>query len=76
MVFYERARSRMHAAISAPVHIRTCRATDRHLGFRDPFLKIDDDLEGLLTENRIFKQRNVDIGVVNSPTPGSGASPA
>ena len=24
-----------------------------------------DDLEGLLTENRIFKQRNVDIGVVS-----------
>jgi NADH-quinone oxidoreductase subunit D len=23
-----------------------------------------DDLEGLLTDNRIFKQRNVDIGVV------------
>ena len=24
-----------------------------------------DDIDGLLTENRIFKQRNVDIGVVN-----------
>ena len=24
-----------------------------------------DDLEGLLTENRIFKQRNVDIGIVS-----------
>jgi NADH-quinone oxidoreductase subunit D len=23
-----------------------------------------DDIEGLLTDNRIFKQRNVDIGVV------------
>lgn len=29
---------------------------------RDPFLKICDNLEGLLTDNRIFKQRNVDIG--------------
>ena len=25
-----------------------------------------DDIEGLLTENRIFKQRNVDIGVVST----------
>ncbi len=27
--------------------------------------KVLDDIEGLLTENRIFKQRNVDIGVVS-----------
>ena len=32
--------------------------------FCDPFLKVCDDLEALLTGNRIFKQRNVDIGVV------------
>ena len=32
--------------------------------FCDPFLKVCDDLEDLLTDNRIFKQRNVDIGVV------------
>jgi NADH-quinone oxidoreductase subunit D len=25
-----------------------------------------DDIEGLLTDNRIFKQRNVDIGVVDA----------
>jgi NADH-quinone oxidoreductase subunit D len=31
----------------------------------DPFLKVVDDIDGLLTENRIFKQRNVDIGVVS-----------
>jgi NADH-quinone oxidoreductase subunit D len=30
----------------------------------DPFLKVVDDLDRLLTANRIFKQRNVDIGVV------------
>jgi NADH-quinone oxidoreductase subunit D len=30
----------------------------------DPFLKVCDDIEGLLTNNRIFKQRNVDIGVI------------
>jgi NADH-quinone oxidoreductase subunit D len=33
--------------------------------FCDPFLKVCDDLETLLTDNRIFKQRNVDIGVVS-----------
>ena len=30
----------------------------------EPFPKVLDDIEGLLTDNRIFKQRNVDIGVV------------
>ena len=29
------------------------------------FPKIIDDLESLLTDNRIFKQRNVDIGIVS-----------
>jgi NADH-quinone oxidoreductase subunit D len=32
--------------------------------FCDHFPKVLDDIEGLLTHNRIFKQRNVDIGVV------------
>ena len=32
--------------------------------FCETFPKIVNDLESLLTENRIFKQRNVDIGVV------------
>jgi NADH-quinone oxidoreductase subunit D len=32
--------------------------------FCDPFLKVVDDLEELFIHNRIFKQRNVDIGVV------------
>ena len=54
--------------ISVPAAcIRTCR---RKLiadidAFCDPFLKVCDDIEGLLTDNRIFKQRNVDIGVVS-----------
>ena len=34
----------------------------------DPFLKLCDDIETLLTDNRIFKQRNVDIGVVDQKT--------
>ena len=29
------------------------------------FPKILDDLEGLLTDNRILKQRNVEIGIVS-----------
>src|SRR5256886_15457916 len=32
--------------------------------FCDPFLIVCDDLEGLLTDNRIFKQRNVGIAEV------------
>jgi NADH-quinone oxidoreductase subunit D len=34
--------------------------------FTRRFPKVIDDLEGLLTENRIFKQRLVDIGVVQA----------
>ncbi len=45
---------------------RICRRKliDDIYDFCDPFLKVCDDLETLLTGNRIFKQRNVDIGVV------------
>ena len=32
----------------------------------EKFPAVVDDIEGLLTENRIFKQRNVDIGVVTA----------
>ncbi len=39
--------------------------------------KVIDDLETLLTENRIFKQRTVDIGIGSAPrTRSTGASPA
>jgi len=69
MVFYERASgSRMHAAYFRPggVHQDIPPALVDDIGeFCDPFLKVCDDLEGLLTGNRIFKQRNVDIGVVS-----------
>jgi NADH-quinone oxidoreductase subunit D len=68
MVFYERASgSRMHAAYFRPggVHQDLTPALVEDIGaFCDPFLKVCDDLEGLLTDNRIFKQRNVDIAVV------------
>jgi NADH-quinone oxidoreductase subunit D len=68
MVFYERASgARMHAAYFRPggVHqdISPKLVDDIH-AFCDPFLKVCDDIEVLLTGNRIFKQRNVDIGVV------------
>jgi len=69
MVFYERASgARMHAAYFRPggVHqdLPPQLIDDIH-AFCDPFLKVCDDLETLLTDNRIFKQRNVDIGVVS-----------
>jgi NADH-quinone oxidoreductase subunit D len=69
MVFYERASgSRMHAAYVRPggVHQDLPQKLVDDIGaFCDPFLKVLDDLEGLLTHNRIFKQRNVDIGIVS-----------
>jgi len=68
MIFYERASgSRMHAAYFRPggVHQDIPQALVDDIGaFCDPFLKVCDDLEGLLTGNRIFMQRNADIGVV------------
>ena len=68
MVFYERASgSRMHAAFFRVGGVHQDlpqKLIDDIEGFCDPFLKVCDDLESLLTGNRIFKQRNVDIGVV------------
>jgi NADH-quinone oxidoreductase subunit D len=68
MVFYERASgSRMHAAYFRPGGVHQdlpSKLIDDIYGFCDPFLKVVDDLDALLTGNRIFKQRNVDIGVV------------
>jgi NADH-quinone oxidoreductase subunit D len=68
MVFYERASgSRMHAAYFRPggVHQDLPPALiDDIEAFCDPFLKVVDDLDALLTDNRIFKQRNADIAVV------------
>jgi NADH-quinone oxidoreductase subunit D len=68
MIFYERASgSRMHAAYFrvGGVHQDLPAALiDDIEAWCDPFLKVVDDLDALLTPNRIFKQRNVDIGVV------------
>jgi NADH-quinone oxidoreductase subunit D len=69
MVFYERASgSRMHAAyfrVGGVHQDLTPKLIDDIDAFCDPFLKVVQDLEDLLTGNRIFKQRNVDIGVVS-----------
>ena len=69
MIFYERASgSRMHAAYFRPggVHQDLPQDLVDDIGaFCDPFIKTLDDLEALLTRNRIFMQRNVDIGVVS-----------
>jgi NADH-quinone oxidoreductase subunit D len=69
MVFYERASgSRMHAAYFRPGGVHQDlppQLIDDIEAFCDPFLKVVDDLDNLLTDNRIFKQRNADIGVVN-----------
>ncbi|MEK4035153.1 NADH-quinone oxidoreductase subunit D [Methylocystis sp. IM3] len=69
MVFYERASgARMHANYFRPGGV--ARDLPDQLvedigAFCDPFLKVCDDLEELFIENRIFKQRNVDIGVIS-----------
>ncbi|HRK70882.1 MAG TPA: NADH-quinone oxidoreductase subunit D [Micropepsaceae bacterium] len=70
MIFYERASgSRMHAAYVRPggVHQDLPQALiDDIYKWTEKFPKQLDDIETLLTNNRIFKQRNVDIGVVSA----------
>ncbi len=68
MIFYERAcGARLHANYFRPggVHQDLPEALIRDIGdWCASFPKVLDDIEGLITGNRIFKQRNVDIGVV------------
>jgi NADH-quinone oxidoreductase subunit D len=68
MVFYERASgSRMHAAFFRPGGVHQDlppELVDDIYKFCDPFLTVVADLDRLLTNNRIFKQRNVDIAIV------------
>jgi NADH-quinone oxidoreductase subunit D len=69
MVFYERASgSRMHANYFRTGGVKSDlpdRLVEDIGAFCDPFLRVVDDLEELFIHNRIFKQRNVDIGVVS-----------
>ena len=69
MEFYERVSgARLHAAYFRPGGVHQdlpAGLDDDILAFCDGFPAFLADLEELLTENRIFKQRNVDIGVVS-----------
>jgi len=68
MVFYERAcGARLHAAYFRPggVHVDLPDALIADIdAWAVAFPAVLDDIDGLLTENRIFKQRNAEIGVV------------
>jgi len=68
MVFYERAcGARLHAAYFRPGGVHqdlTPQLCDDLWQWTEEFPQALDDLDGLLTENRIFKQRNVDIAIV------------
>lgn len=68
MIFYERAcGARLHAAYFRPggVHQDISNELLEDIDtWAEDFPKVIDDIDTLLTENRIFKQRNVDIGVV------------
>ncbi|WP_108659681.1 NADH-quinone oxidoreductase subunit D [Acuticoccus kandeliae] len=69
MMFYERAcGARMHANYVRPGGVHQDlpdQLVEDIDAFCEPFLKVVEDLDRLITENRIFKQRNVDIGVVS-----------
>jgi len=70
MEFYERVSgARLHANYFRPGGVAwdmPAGLTDDIAAFCDEFPKFLDDLDGLLTENRIFKQRTVDIGVISA----------
>ena len=69
MVFYERAcGARLHSAYFRPggVHKDLPDALLEDIKtWAEAFPKVLDDINYLLTENRIFKQRNVDIAIVS-----------
>jgi NADH-quinone oxidoreductase subunit D len=69
MVFYERASgARMHAKYFRPGGVHQDLPPELLADiyeWTNHFPQVLDDIEVLLTDNRIFKQRNVDIGVVN-----------
>ena len=69
MVFYERAcGARLHAAYFRPGGVHQDLPDDLLqdiANWAEEFPSVLQDIDDLLTENRIFKQRNVDIGVVS-----------
>jgi len=68
MVFYERASgARLHSAYFRPGGVHQDlppQLIDDIDQWAHEFPRVLDDIDGLLTENRIFKQRNADIGIV------------
>lgn len=68
-IFYERASgARFHAAYFRPGGVHQDLPPELLVDmdtWADEFPSFLDDLDGLLTENRIFKQRNVEIGIIN-----------
>jgi NADH-quinone oxidoreductase subunit D len=70
MEFYERVSgARLHAAYYRPGGVHQdlpAGLLDDLWAWSDKFPKVVDDMEGLLTENRIFKQRLVDVCPVSA----------
>ncbi len=70
MEFYERVSgARMHAAYFRPGGVHQdlpAGLAEDIMAFAERFPAHIDDVEGLLTENRIFKQRLVDIGAASA----------
>ena len=69
MIFYERASgARLHASYFRPGGVHQdlpVKLIDDIDAWCDPFLKVVDDLDALFIENRIFKQRNVDVAIIS-----------
>ncbi|HKM61501.1 MAG TPA: NADH-quinone oxidoreductase subunit D, partial [Acidisphaera sp.] len=70
MEFYEQASgARLHANYYRPGGVSRdlpAGLTDRIAAWAETFPRFVDELETLLTENRIWKQRTVDIGIINA----------
>jgi NADH-quinone oxidoreductase subunit D len=70
MEFYERVcGARLHAAYFRPGGVHRdmpAGLAEDIMVFVEHFPKVIDDVEGLITENRIFKQRTVDIGIATA----------
>ncbi|MBL4640140.1 MAG: NADH-quinone oxidoreductase subunit D [Kordiimonadaceae bacterium] len=70
MEFYERiSGARFHAAFFRPGGVHQdmpAGMAEDIMEWTGGFLKMQDDMETLLVDNRIFKQRNVDIGVATA----------
>ncbi len=72
MIFYERAcGARLHANYFRPGGVHQDlpqKLVDDIDAWAERFPPVLDDMANLLTENRIFRQRNVDIGIVTEQT--------